>query len=267
MQMAAEIARHLHDLALKSKNVFLVGLAEAYESELALRNGRLAMAMEWADRFDPEPLTSVYGFYSPTIVLAKILVFADSSPSRNRAKALLDRLVDYLTSVNNRRFLIEALALRAMLHEALGNRASADADLIGALRLAQPSRFIRLFVDLGPRLGTLLNRAQVDEEGLAYVGEILAAFQESATKHPVAGQTESAKGGQPMIEPLSQRELQILALLAERLSNKEIADKLHISTATVKRHAANMYQKLGVHGRRAAVAKANGLGLLTKSAT
>jgi LuxR family maltose regulon positive regulatory protein len=154
-----------------------------------------------------------------------------------------------------------------MLHEALGNRESADADLLQSLRLAQPSRFIRLFVDLGPRLGPLLNRMQVDEEGLAYIGEILAAFQESSTQRPVTGNTEPAKGEQAMVEPLSQRERQILTLLGERLSNKEIADKLHISTATVKRHAANIYQKLGVHGRRHAVAKANGLGLLTKSAS
>jgi LuxR family maltose regulon positive regulatory protein len=265
-QAAAQISRHLHDLALKSKNLFLVGLAEAFEAELALRNGRLAMAMEWADRFDPEPLTSIYGFFSPTIVLAKVLILADNSPSRNRAKGLLDRLVDYFTAVNNRRFLIEALALRAMLHEALGNRAPADADLLQALRLAQPSRFIRLFVDQGPRLGPPLNRMKVDAEGLVYVGEILAAFQESSKKRPVSGNTVPAKGEQAIIEPLSPREMQILALLAERLSNKEIADKLHISTATIKRHAANIYEKLGVHGRRHAVAKANGLGLLTKSA-
>ena len=135
-----------------------------------------------------------------------------------------------------------------------------------ALRLALPSRFNRLFVDLGPRLGTLLNRMQVDEEGLAYVGEILAAFQKSLTTRPVTGQDVPANGEQPLIEPLSQREREILTLLAERLSNKEIAEKLHISTATVKRHAANIYQKLGVHGRRHAVAKANGLGLLTKPA-
>ena len=265
-QKAEQIARHLHDLALKSKNVFLVGLADAFEAELALRNGRLAMAMEWADRCEPEPLTSTYGFFSPTIVLAKILVVADSSSSRSRATALLDRLVEYLTTVNNRRFLIEALALRAMLREALGNRESADADLLQALRLAQPNRFIRLFVDLGPRLGTLLNRIKVDEEGLAYVGEILAAFQDSSAARPVSDNTACAHGEQPIVEPLSPRERQILALLAERLSNKEIADQLNISPVTVKRHAANIYQKLGVHGRRHAVAKANGLGILTKPA-
>jgi LuxR family maltose regulon positive regulatory protein len=69
----------------------------------------------------------------------------------------------------------------------------------------------------------------------------------------------------PGVEPLSQRELQILMRLAERLSNREIADKLHISTVTVKRHAANNCQKLGVHGRRQAVAKAIGLGRLSQT--
>ncbi|MDH4108121.1 MAG: LuxR C-terminal-related transcriptional regulator [Gammaproteobacteria bacterium] len=266
IQMAADIARHLHELALKSKNVFLVGLAEAFESELALRTGRLVKALEWANRCDPEPLTSTYGFFSPTIVLAKVLVIADNSSSRGRAKALLDRLVDYLATVNNRRFLIEALALRAMLHEAMGNPESADDDLLQALRLAQPSRFIRLFIDLGPRLGALLSRMQVDEEGLAYVGEMLAAFQPSSGTQPTVGASEPANADRPIVEPLSYRERQILTLLAERLSNKEIADKLHISTATVKRHAANIYQKLGVHGRRHAVAKANGLGILTRPA-
>jgi LuxR family maltose regulon positive regulatory protein len=266
IQLAAQIARHLHDLALKSKNLFLVGLAEAFESELAMRNGRLAVAMEWADRFDPEPLTSTYGFYSPTIVLAKILVIADSSSSRSRAAALLDQLIDYLTTVNNRRFLIEALALRAMLREVLGDREAADADLAQALRLAQPSRFIRLFLDLGPRLGTLLNRMQVDEEGLAYIGEVLAAFQDSSATRPVSGNTVPAGSKQSIVEPLSQRERQILVLLAKRLSNREIADELHISNVTVKRHAANIYQKLGVHGRRQAVAKAQGLGILSRPA-
>jgi LuxR family maltose regulon positive regulatory protein len=263
-QMADEIARHLHDLALKSKNVFLVGLAEAYDSELALRNGRMAMAVEWADRYNPYPLTSTYGFFSPTIVLAKILVVADSTSTRNRAEALLDDLVDYLARVNNRRFLIEALALRAMLNEAFGRADSADADILRALRLAQSSRFIRLFVDLGPRLAALLNRMQVDEEGLVYVGEILAALQESTGIRPANDNTVSADLKPPLVEPLSQRERQILTLLARRLSNKEIAAQLHISTVTVKRHAANIYQKLGVHGRRQAVAKAEGLGIFSQ---
>jgi LuxR family maltose regulon positive regulatory protein len=103
---------------------------------------------------------------------------------------------------------------------------------------------------------------RVDEEGLAYVGEILAAFRDSSTTRPVIGNPAPGNGEKPIIEPLSQRERQILTLLAERLSNKEIADKLRISIATVKRHAATINQKLGVHGRRQAVAKAHGLGIL-----
>jgi LuxR family maltose regulon positive regulatory protein len=97
---------------------------------------------------------------------------------------------------------------------------------------------------------------------LTYVGEILRAFgatRVGAEPHAQAGSSTALDIG---LETLSSREQQILRLLSERLSNKEIADKLHISTVTVKRHVANVFQKLGVHGRRQAVAKANGLGLL-----
>jgi LuxR family maltose regulon positive regulatory protein len=68
-----------------------------------------------------------------------------------------------------------------------------------------------------------------------------------------------------LLAPLSKRELEILALLAQRLSNKEIAGRLHISPETVKRHANTIYEKLDVHSRQEAVAKAAGLGVLTQS--
>ena len=103
----------------------------------------------------------------------------------------------------------------------------------------------------------------MDEERLIYVGEILAAFRQrtgnDATRHDSTA--VSFRHEQPRIDPLSKREQQVLGLLAERLSNKEIADELNISVVTVKRHTANIYDKLGVHSRRKAVAKAAGLGL------
>jgi LuxR family maltose regulon positive regulatory protein len=263
---ATRIARLLRELALKSKNVFLVGLADSFEAELALRAGRLAAAVAWTKHYDPEPITSSYTFFSPPIVLAKILVIADTPSSRDRATAILDRLVDYFTAVHNHRFLIEALALRAMLRDAIGETESAMTDVALAVRLAQPGRFIRLFVDLGPRLGALLVRLKVDEEALIYVGEIIAAFEplESDISIDVAPAPIGLR--RVGVEALSKRELQVLGLLAARLNNSEIADRLHISTVTVKRHVANIYQKLGVHGRREAVAKAEGLGMLKRSA-
>lgn len=261
-ERASAFGATLHDLALKSRNAFLVGLAQAFSADLALRQGRMAEALAWADAFDPEPLTPMYGFMSPPTVLAKILVLADTEETRQRAITYLERLVSYLESIHNKHFLAEALAIRSLLHDALGETAAARQDLERAIRLAQPGRYIRLFVDLGPRLGSLLSRLDLDEEALQYAGEILAEFRQdyvAVPEKPDATSTILPKLG---VEPLSKREQQILALMSERLSNKEIASSLHISPVTVKRHAANIYQKLGVHGRRQAVAKATGLGML-----
>ncbi len=82
-----------------------------------------------------------------------------------------------------------------------------------------------------------------------YVGEILAAFPEPAAD-------------QPLIEPLTPRELEILDLISQRLGNREIGERLHIAPGTVKRHAHGIYGKLGVHDRWLAVEKARGLGIL-----
>lgn len=263
---ATKFAAALYEFALKTQNAFLVVQAEAFDAEIALRQGEMAAALNWADSYDPEPLTPMYASYSPVMTLAKVLVLEDGEKSRERADGLLNRLIDYLTRTHNRRFLIEALALRAMLLDATGDEEAARSELLTAVSMAQPARFIRVFVDLGPRLGNLLHRLRLDERSLAYVGEVLAAF---GTGHvEPAGDIRLTPVATPEVgvEPLSKREQQILTLLANRLSNKEIANELHISTVTVKRHAANIYQKLGVHSRRQAVAKAAGLGMFGESA-
>ena len=144
-----------------------------------------------------------------------------------------------------------------------GDLHKATRDLTAAISAALPGRFIRLFVDLGSSLARLLSSLDLDEESLIYVGEILAAFRDNpATTGTAVAATAAQRKDHRKVDALSKRELQILALLAERLNNREIADALNISVVTVKRHATNVYAKLGVHDRRKAVAKATGLGLL-----
>ena len=262
---ATYVAAALTEFALKTQNAYLIAHAEAFSAEIALRQGRIAEALSWAERFDPEPLSPMYVFYSPQLTQAKVFVLDDGPGSRERADALLNRLIDYLASVHNKRFLLEALALRAMLLDAKGESEAAKKELKRAIEMAQPGRFIRVFVDLGPRLGNLLHSLKLDEGGLRYVGEIVATFRTihaDASSDATLAPTVSPGIG---VEPLSRREQQILGLLASRLSNKEIADRLNISPVTVKRHTANIYQKLGVHGRRQAVAKATGLGMFSGS--
>ncbi|MCB0165665.1 MAG: response regulator transcription factor [Anaerolineae bacterium] len=126
--------------------------------------------------------------------------------------------------------------------------------------MAQPSDFIRLFVDLGSPLAGLLaalkskNRSQQQ-----YIQRLLAAFDQ---EKPLPVPTGLVVGPQPLIEALTNRELDVLELLAQRLSNKEIADSLYISPLTVKRHTTNIFGKLGVHNRRQAIVRAHALGLI-----
>jgi LuxR family maltose regulon positive regulatory protein len=259
---ATAAATALDDIARSNQNIFLADIAAAFGAELALRQGRLAEASEWASSCDFDPLAPCYAFYSPAMTLAKVLVLGPSPAGRARASGLLDDLVDYQDRIHNKRFLVESLALRALLQSRRGDSGAGLEDLARAVTLAQRSRFLRVFVDLGPEMVKLLSRLQLDDEALTYVGEILKAFGDTRAASDAQVQTGPAAALNIGLETLSCREQQILRLLSERLSNKEIADRLHISTVTVKRHVANVFQKLGVHGRQQAVAKADGLGLL-----
>ncbi len=264
---ALKTAELMRELAFRTHNPFLIGLSEALAAELAVRQGRMADALKWAGQYEPEPLVPAYCFFAPPLCLAKILVLDDTTGSRTRAQALLPRLEDYLTGIHNKRFLIETLALRALLSDKTGDTALAVEQLGRAVSLAQPGGFIRLFVDIGQELVPLLNRLELKGEKLQYVSRILAAF---ASKDGGTGATQADATARVTIkdvaglpEPLSRREKDVLALLLRRLTNKEIGERLFISTATVKRHAHNIYEKLNVKGRREAVTKAVGLGFIS----
>ena len=153
------------------------------------------------------------------------------------------------------------MALQALLHDARGEEPAALESLAQALNLAEPGGFIRLFVDLGPQMADLLKQLVKQNVAVNYIGEILAAFKEDEDR---AMQDESDHltaqspplSTQPLVERLTNRELEILNLLGQWLQNKEIAAKLFISPLTVKKHLNNIYGKLNVSGRRQAVEQA-----------
>jgi LuxR family maltose regulon positive regulatory protein len=162
-------------------------------------------------------------------------------------------------ATHNLRFKIEVLALTALLEEALGREEAALSTLGAAVTLAAPTGLLRVFVDQGPHLARLLDRLAAQKTAPEGIAHILRAFppQPSLSVHP------SAAAPQPgLIEPLTYRELEVLEMLAQRLSAKEIAQRLVISNLTAKRHTANIYQKLGVNSRQQAVTAATALGIL-----
>ncbi|HSM55724.1 MAG TPA: LuxR C-terminal-related transcriptional regulator [Candidatus Sulfomarinibacteraceae bacterium] len=156
---------------------------------------------------------------------------------------------------------VELLALSALAHEAGGDRSAALTALRQALALAEPQGYVRRFVDEGPVMAHLLYAALEQDLMPDYTGRLLAAFE---LEHD-ASQPQPAGRAAGLVEPLSEREHEVLQLIAAGLSNQEIASELVLSIHTVKSHASNLYGKLGVGSRTEAIAAAHTLGLLSSA--
>jgi LuxR family transcriptional regulator, maltose regulon positive regulatory protein len=134
--------------------------------------------------------------------------------------------------------------------------------LESALVAVEAEGFTRSFIDEGPPMAQLLSAALARGIMPAYTGELLAAMAPEAQKGTVTSGPPSAATRQPLVEPLSERELEVLRLLAEGLTNRQIAERLFITLSTVKGHNQRIYGKLQVSRRTEAVARARDLGLI-----
>lgn len=266
---AQKVADSVIAHALDSQNAELLQISQAFQAELALRRGRVAETTQWAENFELHSIAPGYRFYVPHITLAKLLITRGTGDNHQKAADLLSRLYDYYMSIHNIRFQIEVLALQALFQDAQGHEPAALSVLARAITLSEPGNYIRIFLDLGPQMSDLLNRLKKHNLAVRYVDQLLAAFrdeklgkvQKETDRPPVQ---LSAAGNQSAAWTLTNRELDVLDLLTQRLSNKEIAEKLFISVETVKRHTINIYNKLKVHTRRHAVEKAQTLGILSR---
>lgn len=260
-EVAALVAAHM----LGTGNMTLLPVAKAFQAELALRQGQLGIAGQWAAQFDTiPPLSPMVRFFQPHLTLVRIWLALDTPASRQKAAGSLEQLKDYTEFTHNTVVLIKVLALQAILYDAEDDEPAALKQLEKAIELAQPGSFVRLFLDLGPPMGRLLRLLHGKGVYSDYILEILAAYEEDR-RPPTAGngRPPSAVGGR--LEPLTPREMEVLELLTQRLTNKEIAARLVISLGTVKTHTLSIYAKLDVHGRRQAVIKARELGLVPPS--
>jgi LuxR family maltose regulon positive regulatory protein len=140
--------------------------------------------------------------------------------------------------------------------ETQGQSDQAIVALARALTLAEPEGYVRTFVEQGKPMAALLQKAASQGIAPEYVRRLLAAFpRPSAPPHPTT---------QSLIEPLSDRELEVLCLVVDGLSNREIAEQLVITIGTTKWHINNIYGKLGVSHRGQAIARARELGLVER---
>jgi len=169
------------------------------------------------------------------------------------ALALSERLVQRAEFTHRMGHVIETLVLQSLAFQGKKDMAQALAVLERALSLAEPEGYVRVFLDEGEPIAKLLYQAKSHRMGARYAAELLSAMgRASGTAEPPA---------QLLIEPLSQRELQVLELIEAGYSNQEIAAKLVISITTVKRYISNIYAKLGVESRTQAISRGRELRL------
>jgi LuxR family maltose regulon positive regulatory protein len=233
----------------------------ATRARVLVAAGRLTDAVAWArdrDLSTADALTYLREFEHVTF--AKVLLAQGSRDGEVRmireVLEFLGRLLDAAEDGRRNGSVIDILVVQALANQAIGDVAAAHRSLGRALDLAEPEGYVRAFVDEGPPMATLLKHAARQADVSSYARRLLAAM--GTPDRPAASE-------QPLIEPLSERELEVLRLLEGDLDGPDIARELGVSLPTVRTHTRNIYAKLGVNSRRGAVRRAAELGLLSRS--
>jgi LuxR family transcriptional regulator, maltose regulon positive regulatory protein len=236
----------------------------ALKARIGVRQDRLDEALDWArernlSTFDDPGYLSEFEH----ITLARTLLARYRSDREERliheAMGLLERLLKSAEAGGRLGSVIEILVLQALAHEAQDDSPSALVPLGRALTLAEPEGYVRMFVDEGRPMAGLLSDAAARGIMPHYTARLLAALAAEEQK----GEDESRlPATQSPYEPMSQRELEVLQLIAQGLSNREISERLFLAVITVKGHNRNIFRKLQVRRRTEAVARARELGLL-----
>jgi LuxR family maltose regulon positive regulatory protein len=230
----------------------------AMKARIRVTQGRLAEAIGWAREQDlsvDDDLSYLREFEHITLVRILIARYRSNreEASIDEAMRLLERLLKAAEEGRRIRSVIEILVLQALAHQAQGNLSLALTPLEGALSLAEPEGYVRMFVDEGQPMAVLLQEAAQHGTVPNYANRLRAVFEKAEGRTPVT---------QLLSEPLSDRELEVLRLLGTEMSGPEIARTLVVSLSTLRTHTQNIYSKLGVNNRRAAVRRAEELHLL-----
>jgi LuxR family maltose regulon positive regulatory protein len=193
---------------------------------------------------------------SPRHAFASVHILIAQKQFAKAAPRLAD-VVEFAGAIGATGRLLRALTWQALVFHELGQEAQALAALTRALTLAAPEGYVHVFTREGAPMAAFLRQVRAAEVAPGYVEKLLAAFGQTAEVPAVAAEAAS-----PMVEPLSEREMGVLKLLAQGCTDKQMAAALVIGRETVHQHLKNIYGKLGVHRRLEAVAAARKLGLL-----
>ena len=275
---AEQHAKTARSIAVEAGSSFLQRGSEAVERLLTVAAGTQPKETT------PPPDGTDFADWSiiqPSQSWAWAQLHSPSSEAREAALGVVDAALDRAEAHGITRRAIQLSALRALALDALGRREAALTVLEDAVQRGAAHGFVRSFVDLGDGLRTLLLAVAERHPGDVHVAELLESFgpqtvaasRTTGARPEAPSSTRGAGNARPpdtttrangaALDNLTNRELDVLELLQQRLTNKEIAARLGISAGTVKMHTRGIYRKLDVHGRRQAVAAAMDMGILT----
>ncbi len=235
------------------------------EALTRLRQGDLAAARQWAASQEdaPEDYFDVFEYWNARLTLARVRM---SQGEWNEALEVLTPLLRATEAAGVMYFVVVALALQAIALQAQGHAEQALTALERALSIAEPEGYVRTFIDEGAPMAALLRQAIERGIMVEYASKLLGALEQETKddrRMTIPAPSSVADGcSSGLIEPLSEREMEVLRLLATRLSSTEMADHLLVSVHTVRSHIKSIYAKLDVHKRHEAVARGRELGLL-----
>jgi LuxR family maltose regulon positive regulatory protein len=235
---------------------------EAWKARIWLAEGNVEAASRWAheralEASDDPP----YLREEEYIVLTRILIAQGRTAD---ALELSERVMGKAVASGRNATTIQVLLIQALAYYVQGDMNQALIALERALALAEPEGAIRLFLDEGEPMAELLEAfsKQPSDTGREFLDSVLHGFHASQIPAESTQIDDRIVKDSDLVEPLSQRELEVLRLLAAGLSYREIAEELYVSINTVKAHAKNIYSKLGVHGRMQAAQRARELTLI-----
>jgi LuxR family maltose regulon positive regulatory protein len=262
--LAAEAERLLE---MPGLHPVFAALARIEQVRYLLSTGKIEEALRWARtsglKATDEPGLWREGEY---LALARVLI-ADGSAETTID--LIRKVVSAARAANRDGNLVEVLAVQAMAYQALGDDLPAQMALKEGLKLAEAASYVRTFLDEGPPMMAMLQQIyqtlKKDKTGRpslsrGYLERLLLAFRAEVGSGSVKGEAKEVE--QPLVEPFSERELEIMRSIAAGRSNQEIAEQLFVALSTVKWHVNNIYGKLNVRSRTQAIARAQRLGLI-----
>jgi ATP/maltotriose-dependent transcriptional regulator MalT len=260
---------HALETQMRGSSPWLHALTRAEEARLCLMcaqdPGCLKRARAWAREY-PLPADGRLVFRDHPLYLAHAqLLLWEAREDRSRARAAVEltkKVMRLLEPTDALGLLLQACVLCALSESAFGQTGEALSHLVECLHRAEPRGYVRLFADCGPALGALLAQVPAPDPSHVYAQMLSQVIADDRAAGSAGQGTPRLAARAPMEEPLSERELHVLRLLATTLTSSEIADELSVATSTVRSHTKAIYSKLGVHSRLEAVDQARSLGLL-----